>query len=359
MSKYLFVIPTLYVGGAERQVSVLSNTLSKLGQDVCVLKYYPMADEYPISEKVRVRSFVKGPEEYRKSGLIKRILFIRKVIKEEKPDFVLPFLYQVALAVDIASVGLKVNVFQSIRNDPTKIPVSDRERKVRDRLVYKSKCSFVQTEPQKQYFDKKAHGRIHVLFNPISDEFFKIQHKPSDKEFMFCAAGRLHIQKNFELLIRSFIRTFDKDQNVTLTIYGEGYLRENLQELIDSAGYSAKIRLPGRTKDIKNAYAGANAFVMSSDFEGFPNVLMEAMASGVPSISTNCPTGPSELIDDGQNGILVPVNDENALSEAMKRLYENKELREKFSEAGREKIREICSAEKTAKKFMAICEAGK
>ncbi|MBQ0110312.1 MAG: glycosyltransferase [Oscillospiraceae bacterium] len=359
MSKYMFVTPTLSVGGAQRAVSVLSSALAKLGQDVCVLKYYTASGEYPIDSGVKVISFVNDADEYQKCNIVQRIRFIRKTIKKEKPDFVIPFLFQVALAVDIAVKGLNVNVFQTIRNNPNLELSNKAEKFLRDRMVYKSKCTFVQNLEQKLYFNKKIHDKIHIIINPVCDEFFSIEHKGNSGEFIFCAAGRLSAQKNFELLIRSFIDVFDNNRNVKLIIYGEGELREKLQSIIDSSGYSATILLPGRTNDMIKAYSNADVFVLSSDYEGMPNALIEAMAAGVPSISTDCPTGPSDLVDDGENGILVPVGDEKALSQAMKKMFEDVNMREKFSVSGRMKIKEICSSENIAGQMIEICEANR
>ena len=352
--KYLFVIPTLYMGGAERQVSVLANSLANLGQGVCILKYIASEEEFPVNEKVKVISFLYNRSEYHKASRLKRVLFIRQVIKEENPDFVIPFLYEVALAVELATIGMNVNVFHWILNNPRVSPPKKRERCIMDWMVRRSKCTFVQNETQKNYYNAKLHSKIHVLFNPIDDSFFKIQHVLHPGDFVFCAAGRLHDQKNFGLLIRSFIRAFGKAEEVKLVIYGEGYLRAELQQLIDSEGYTSKILLPGRTNNMADAYARADAFVLSSDFEGMPNALMEAMASGVPSISTNCPTGPADLIDDHINGILVPVGDEKAMAAAMRNVYEDKRLKEMLSIMGRKKIMEICSAKEIARQMIAI-----
>jgi len=356
MSKFLFVIPTLYMGGAERQVSILANTLTGLGQEVCILKYVSASEEYRTVEGVKVISLAKDWDEYRHISRFRKILFIRKVIKSETPDFVLPFLLEVALAVKIATLGLNVNIFQTILSNPALFPPKKRDRQMMDWLVRFSACTFVQNDTQKNYYDKSIHKKIHVLFNPVDDSFFHIKHRLTESDFVFCAAGRLVSVKNFELLICSFVKAFSKDQPVRLIIYGEGPLRNKLQELIETEGYCGKIHLPGRTNDMAEAYAHADAFVLSSDFEGMPNALIEAMAAGLPCISTDCPTGPSDLIENRISGILVPVQDEAAMSAAMKIIYEDEQFRDMLSMYGRKNIKDVCSAEQIAQQLITICE---
>ena len=129
------MIPTLAMGGAERVVAVLSGALARQGQDVWVLKYFEKDNEYPVDEGVKVKYLLEGGEvSYRQTGVIRRIRLLRERIREIKPDFVLPFLFQVAQAVFFATIGLKTNVFQSIRISPSVAPASKTKRFFRDFL---------------------------------------------------------------------------------------------------------------------------------------------------------------------------------------------------------------------------------
>ena len=358
MSKYMFVIPTLSMGGAERVVSVLSSELARLGQDVVIIKYYNMDEEYPVNEKVKIISFVDTRKDYKKTSSLKKIGFVRKTIKEEKPDFVLPFLLKVEECVYFATRGMNANVFPSIRSNPNKL---SKKTKIymRKKFVRNSKCTFVQNQSQKDFFDKSQHDKIHILYNPVAAEFFNTAPKLADNEFNIISVGRLSKEKNFELLIKSFAKAFKDNSNFKLNIYGQGDLKNELDALIVNEGLSNQVKLAGRTNDIRKVYSEADMFVLSSDFEGMPNALLEAMAVGVPSIATNCQSGPSDIIDDGKNGLLVPINNVDAMEDAMRKLYESSELREKFSREGHKKIKDICSAENIAKRMIEICEAYK
>lgn len=135
--------------------------------------------------------------------------------------------------------------------------------------------------------------------------------------------GRLTEQKNHRLLIDAFAEVQKIYPFATLKIYGEGVLREKLQNQIDSLNLNEKVFLMGATNDVAKALQTADLFVLSSDYEGMPNALMEAMAAGVPCISTDCPCGgPRELFGEDASDKLVPCNDSAQLAEAICKVLE-------------------------------------
>ena len=132
------------------------------------------------------------------------------------------------------------------------------------------------------------------------------------------------LKKNHELLIKAFSKIAYKYNNINLKIYGEGPLHSNLQKLIESLRLSGRVYLMGTVDNIQDVMKDAGMFVLSSDFEGLPNALMEAMAIGLPVISTDCPCGgPNMLIKNYENGLLVKPGDENELSNAMEYIIKN------------------------------------
>lgn len=352
----MFVIPTLSNGGAERVISVLSTAMSSK-REVVILKYYDMPDEYPVGDNVKIINLSNGDKNtYEKIGYLCKLKRIRCIIKEEKPDFVIPFLFHVALAVEIAAVGLKTNILQSMRIDPASSPKAFWRRYIRDFLVYKSKCSFVQNEKQKQYFKKKSHHKIHVLYNPISETLFDAKQKNDMNPYIICSMGRMESQKNFPLLIDAFEKAFADENDVQLLLYGRGSRESQLQEYIDRKNMADRIKLMGRTNDVKAAYENANMFVLSSDFEGMPNALMEAMAAGVPCVSTDCPTGPSDLIENGENGLLVPVGDVEAMAVAMRKIFSGEIDSNELAINARQTIADKCLPKKIADRMIFVCE---
>ena len=355
--KYMFIAQTISQGGAERVISVLSTALTEQGAETIIVKYFSTDGEYQFGEKVHVINLSGGDiSAYKKKNKFQLIQSLRKAIKENKPDYVIPFTLPVAELTAIATMGLSVNVFQSIRINPAVMPSQRWKKLIRDGLVYHSKCTFVQNEQQKEYFKPGYHDRIHVLSNPVSEELFTVPPKVPNDEFVVCALGRLTDQKNYPLLIDAFTEAFADIPSATLRIYGEGAKKESLQSYINERGMSSRIHMMGRTKDVKAVYQETDVYVLSSDWEGMPNALIEAMACHVFSISTDCPTGPADLIRNGSNGILVPVNDRRALKEALQKAYSmSYEDRIAMSSEGRETVRHKCSSLSIAAQMEEIC----
>ena len=150
---------------------------------------------------------------------------------------------------------------------------------------------------------------------------------------MIVAAGRLDENKNHAMLIHAFSRIAGEYPNMQLVIYGEGELREQLTKLIKEKELEERISLPGSIDNVADEIGRAKIFALTSNTEGMPNTVIEAMVLGTPVISTDCPCGgPAMLINDGENGLLVPVGDAYALADAMRKLLADEGLAQKISE---------------------------
>lgn len=358
MKKYLFVTPTLSNGGAERVISVLASSLAAT-RHVCVVKYYVLPNEYPIDIRVKTINLFCNKEECEKTSFLGKVLKLRAVFKKESPDYIIPFTFLIALPTSFASVGLKTSIIQSMRIDPASAPKSKTRRRIRDFLVYKSKCSFVQNEKQRHYFKEKYRNKIHVLYNPVSEEMLNITPVYDNNIYTICSVGRLEKQKNFKLLIDSFENAFVGTGNVVLRIFGEGSCHEELNDYIQGKGLQNRVYLMGRSNNIAEVLRQASLFVLSSDFEGMPNALIEAMACGLPCVSTDCPTGPSDLIDNMHNGLLVKVSDVNSMSDGLRFMFDNPIHARQMGVAAKRTIEEKCKADNIAKQMISICESFK
>lgn len=357
MRKILFIIPFLSGGGAERVVSILSTEMALLGADINLLVYYRTKNEYSIGKGVQLFALAGSESEYNSFAKYEKILRLRKKIKEINPDVVIPFIAHVGIMASLATIGFDFKIVETIRIDPRYSPSGKLMRCLRNLSVMSSHRCIVQNEQQKHYFPKFIREKMMVLPNPISNEFLTQQKKWSKKEVKnIIAVGRLEKQKNYPLLINAFSCVARVNEHVKLKIYGEGSLYDELSAEIKELGLSDRVFLCGRTDNILQALLTSDLFVLSSDAEGMPNSLMEAMAVGLPCISTDCPTGPSDLIQNAMNGYLIPVGDENALVESINRIVSNPDIAVALGKEARKTIIGNYNPEFIAKKLLSFIE---
>lgn len=324
MKKVLFLIPFLSSGGAERVVSIWASEMAKKGVDVHLLLFYRVANEYTLDKRVKVHTIKNTKSDYEKLTKFIKLYCLRKAFKEIKPDLVLPFISYVGIMSLIAKIMLPIKVIETVRIDPRYSPKHKTSRWLRNISILFSKKCIVQNKTQLAYFPKWIQNKIRIFPNPIADEFTKKQKIFNEKKIKkFVTVGRLEEQKNFHLLINAFSEIVKIEKDVTLRIYGVGSLHSELNKLISDFDLGEKVLLCGRTNDMVSVLKESDLFILSSDAEGMPNSLMEAMAVGLPCISTDCPSGPADLIEDGVNGFLVPVGNKQTLVNAMIKVIRN------------------------------------
>lgn len=322
MKNILFVIPTLSGGGAERVISVLSDELCKQGYNVGLLLSMRKEDEYYLNPNVRLYVDGTNGSENPIIRSCKRIKKYRNFARDFKPDVVIPFLPSIMRDAYIAKMGIKTCFVGTMRAAP--IGLSKLAIKVQDYVFNHSDIIYLQTSEQKKYLSQKAVSKAFVLPNPINAQLLPVQWQNHyGDSIQLITLGRLTKQKNYSLLIDSVAMVHKRFPNVKLNIFGQGPLQEELQKLIDEKNVNNYIKLCGRTNTPVDELLKSDMFVFSSNYEGMPNALMEAMAVGLPCISTDCPTGPKELIGDNERGLLVPVEDASAMAKAIINMIEN------------------------------------
>lgn len=331
--KIAFVISSLTPGGAERVVTVLSNSLSN-EYDVTLITLSKSIPFYTLDKKVKLTHCIE--EKQNPSGLfqslklnVRLLLALTKILKKERIEVVIGFMRTSNILSILAGTFLNISVIISERNHPTVIDRSQSKFwKLLTRFTYPLATKVViQTQIIKDYYQKFVKpSKLVIIPNPINPDFSAVQGIRKNK---IITIGSLINQKAQHHLINVFSKI--NPQNWSLDIVGEGKRREELQKLIDDLGMTKKIKLTGRTKEVEKVYSSSKIFVLTSNFEGFPNVLLEAMFFGVACISTNCPSGPSDLIKDGVNGYLIPVGGEIELEKKLRLLMEDDELQRKFS----------------------------
>lgn len=325
--KIVFFIQGMKGGGAERVMSILCNTFSENGHEVILGITETMDDmAYELRQEVSIRNLTQCG----KNVIVRRLqslVSMRKLIKKEKPDVVISFITRTNILAIIAGALLKTPVIISERNDPGLDPQSKVTRLLRN-IVYPfcSGCVF-QTEYAKDYFKERLKKKSVVIPNPVTDEVLKWNDE-KNKEKRIVTACRLEPQKNVEMLLEAYSKVAEENEEYCLDIYGKGSLEESLKKRIRELGIEGRARLMGHSSNIIEIMSKSEIFVLSSDYEGMPNSLIEAMCVGCACVATDAPAyGARQFIINGENGILVKVKDEEGMSEALKRLIVDEELR--------------------------------
>ena len=329
--KILFYIGNLRKGGAERVVATLSNKLVEKNEVIIIITTDEKV-EYSLDKSIKLFSLKNF--DGNKNPLVKNIIYLKRLkdyIKEIDPDIILGFLPEPSYRLLILKPFIKSPVIISDRNDP-KIEYASLKSRTIMKFLYKRADGFVfQTDEARDYFCKKIQDKSIVIANPVDDRFLKTKYV-GYKSTEFINVGRLNEQKNQILLIESFKDVIKKYPNYKLLIYGEGSLKNELSMYIKDNKLNNNVKLCGNVDDIDNILKDKKGFILSSKYEGMPNALMEAMAVGVPCISTDCPCGgPRELIKNNINGLLVKSNDKNELVSAMYKIIENDKMCKKIA----------------------------
>lgn len=316
-------------GGAERQIILLSNQMAQRGHDVtlCVLSEYK--SKYKIEDNVNVVDLT-GVE---KGGLsiLRRLTAFRNLVAKVCPNVIINYNLQSAYFCLTIPKKLRGKVVYSERGDPYDDEYSGILGKLRDFTVPRMDGLVFQSEGARDFFPDKVKDKSIVIHNSVNvpQDKYPI---PIIREKRIVNVGRLHPQKNQKLLIDAFGKIASSFPEYTLDIYGDGPLKEELQKQINSLGLTERIHLNVSRKDVWQCIYTASLFVLTSDYEGMPNALMEAMALGLPCISTDCrPGGARTLIDNGINGYIVPLRDEEALAERISYILSHYEEAKKIA----------------------------
>lgn len=353
--KVMFMISSLTGGGAERVTVNLSNSLCDT-YDVCVVTLFSNPDDYALDERIELFRFIdyeaKLPRLKRKLKslfpYLFKLLWVRKLKKDWKPDATISML----TVPNLLNALIKAGDFRIVseRADPSKIG----GRYYRNAKISSALADHIvfQSHRVQQMFSVNVQKKSSIMLNPVTVSCIAGE----NKEKRIVNAGRLDEQKNHLLLIRAFSRFVKNHPEYTLEIYGKGSLKEQLECEIKTLGIEEKAFVKDFSYDLHSSMKTAEMFVLSSDFEGLSNALLEAMMMGIPCISTDC-AGSDEIIDDGINGLVVPVRDENALCVAMNRLAEDPELRRTIAKEARRRS-DCFSRETVIKQWIDLIEKG-
>ena len=284
---------------------------------------------------------------------LKRLRVLRRAIRESAPQAVLSFLTSTNILTVLSTLWLRIPVIISERIDPAHHSIPKRWSTLRRWLYPRATRLVLQTHDALAYFSAAVRRKARVIPNPVTappdlpaEQLAsprtthrqaqaggggggKVRSKRRAKTVI--AMGRLARQKGFDLLLKAFVEISHKHPEWSVIVWGEGDLRPKLEAVRDELGLKGRVSFPGYTREPFEEMRQADLFVLSSHYEGFPNVLCEAMACGLPVVSFDCPSGPREIIRDGIDGVLVPPGDVRALASAMDRLMDDESERKRLA----------------------------
>ncbi len=346
--KILIFINSLTSGGAERVTVSLAHYLVRQGYAVTLVTMHGTErDFFELNEQVK-RISLELAGEFRGLGRItaniRRATALRRMVKKESPDVVLGMQTTCAVLSILACLGLSIRVVVSERNFPDR-KEARRQWAMLRRMFYRlAHGHAAQTREAAEWLRKHTRAKnIHVVPNPVSWPLPECNPVLDPEELLgrddklVLAAGSLSRQKGFDLLIQAFAAACQDHPEWKLLILGEDGDKEGgagqrrvLEELVQDKGLAGRVLMPGRAGNMGDWYERADLYVLSSRYEGFPNVLLEAMAAGCACISFDCDTGPRDIIRQGVDGVLVSAEDVQALAGEMHRLMGNAEGRRKL-----------------------------
>jgi glycosyltransferase involved in cell wall biosynthesis len=338
--RIVLAISSLGGGGAERVMTLLAGALAARDHEVWLVTLTHCDDDFfPVDSRVRRLGLgLTGDSPNVLHGLCanaRRVRALRHAVSTIDPHAVLSFVTSMNVLMLLACIGLRVRMIISERVDP----IAHEENRIwtalRSPLYQFADVMVVQTESIARWFRRRLSRRTRVVVipNPVTPQS-EVEPYARKAEPFLLAAGRLTHQKGFDLLIRAFGSATALTQDLQLVIAGEGPEAQSLRDLAAELGVGARVSFPGRVRELSRLLKSAVAFILPSRYEGFPNVLLEALAAGVPCVAADCPGATREILDNGAYGLLVPPEDSRALADAIRRMVTDSGLRTRFSQAG-------------------------
>ena len=325
-------------GGAERVMSIIANKLYEFGHYIVLVNDYQYDDEYKVNENIP-HYYIDGYYTEKCGNVLTRTLrrvnYLRKVCRKHKIELMVSFISDANYRAILSTLGTSTKNVISVRNDPYKDYASKKAKFIAEFFYKLSDGCVFQTELAKSFFSKAIQTHSCVIENPVSEAFYTINNHPlQEKKIVAC--GRLTKQKRFDVLINAFAIVNKKHTEYTLEIYGDGELEGSLRKQIQELNLEGSVFLKGRSSKIHADIGNASVFVLSSDYEGMPNALLEAFALGLPSVSTDCDGGgPRAIIHNGENGFLVAKGNSVEMAEAILSIIDNESVAHSFSERAR------------------------
>jgi glycosyltransferase involved in cell wall biosynthesis len=347
MRKIAFHLNNLEQGGSERVVTNLVGRFAAEGYEVIVATEEKAENEFVLDSRVRREIIGLTREDEGKGRFTKfrlREKYLHAFMMKEKPDVLITFAQKADYRALMACRGTNVPVVISIRTDPAGHYDTRIDQLQIHFLFPRAAGAVFQTTQQKEFFKPYCQDQSAIILNPVNPKYVGVP-KPEKRDKVVIQHARLVDFKNQPMLIDAFMKVHEKHPDWSLEIWGgdsHDGTREILEEKILSCHAEGFVHLCGPSDELEKIIPKAGVYAFSSDWEGLPNSLIEAMALGMPIVATDCPCGgPAEIIQNGVNGLLVPIKNPDALADGICRLIEDRDLAEKLGEEAR-KIKDRC-----------------
>ncbi len=345
MKNILFVTSGLGAGGAEKIIALLAQHWSDAGHKIAIASFDHAGDNTYHSFAASVALHRLGDEASSlrrgKFSKVADLVALRSLIRRERPDIVVSFLTKNNLLALVATIGTDTKVVCCERNNPERQGAHAFWNLALSVAYRRASLIICQTAAVTRCIPHAVHDRIKVIPNPIKKWSFAHEEQSPPT---LVAVGRLTHQKGFDMLIDAFASIAGKSKGWLLEIWGDGPDRSQLEAQIRGAGLEDRIALKGLSEEPGSWLKNAHIFVLPSRYEGFPNVLGEAMAAGLPVVSFDCDFGPSDMIRHNHNGMLVDPEDKTALAKAMSRCMAYAPLRKRLGQTAMESITQFSPA---------------
>ncbi len=347
MRKIVFHLNNLEQGGSERVVTNLAGRFAAEGYEVIVATEEKAENEFALDSRVRREIIGLKKEDEGKGRLTKVYLrekYLREFVKRENPDVLIPFAHKADYRALQAVRGTNIPVVVAIRTYPARHYNTRLDKILIRRLFPRAAGGVYQTAQQRDYFKPYLQEGTRIILNPVNPKYVGVP-KPEHREKIVIQHARLVDFKNQPLLVDAFMKVHERHPDWRLEIWG-GDSRDGTKEILENkiASYHAEsfVRLCGPSDELEKIIPHAGVYAFSSEWEGLPNSLIEAMALGMPIVATDCPCGgPAEIIENGVNGLLIPMKNPDAMADAVCRLIEDREKAERLGMEAR-KIVERC-----------------